>query len=97
MKTVQAMLAEAGAEVPRISQDEAKGLLGDLTCWFSPFACRLRLKHRERFQGRSPFREVLWNFAPTRPQLFMTRRSTEPRQSLHIAALVDARRWSARR
>ncbi|MEH2607137.1 rhodanese-related sulfurtransferase [Bradyrhizobium sp. AZCC 1588] len=28
MKTVQAMLAEADAEVPRISPDEAKGLLG---------------------------------------------------------------------
>src|ERR1700736_3825083 len=28
MKTVQAMLAEAEAEVPRISPDEAKGLLG---------------------------------------------------------------------
>jgi rhodanese-related sulfurtransferase len=28
MKTVQTMLAEAEAEVPRISPDEAKGLLG---------------------------------------------------------------------
>ena len=28
MKTVQAMLAEADAAVPRISPDEAKGLLG---------------------------------------------------------------------
>jgi rhodanese-related sulfurtransferase len=28
MKTVQIMLAEADAEVPRISPDEAKGLLG---------------------------------------------------------------------
>src|SRR5829696_5359131 len=28
MKTVKAMLAEADAEVPRISPDEAKGLLG---------------------------------------------------------------------
>src|SRR5256885_1094494 len=28
MKTVQTMLAEADAEVPRISPDEAKGLLG---------------------------------------------------------------------
>ena len=28
MKTVQAMLAEAEAAVPRISPDEAKGLLG---------------------------------------------------------------------
>jgi rhodanese-related sulfurtransferase len=28
MKTVQAMLAEAEAEVPRISPEEAKGLLG---------------------------------------------------------------------
>ena len=28
MKTVQAMLAEAETEVPRISPDEAKGMLG---------------------------------------------------------------------
>ena len=28
MKTVQAMLAEADAEVPRVSPDEAKGMLG---------------------------------------------------------------------
>jgi hypothetical protein len=32
---------------------------------------------RPRIEGRSPFCEVLWNFAPTRPQLCMTRRSTE--------------------
>ena len=34
MKTVQSMLAEAEAEVPRISPDEAKGLLGRVDVLF---------------------------------------------------------------
>jgi len=44
MKTVQSMLAEADAAVPRISPDEAKGLLGRADVLF--------LDVRETVRGR---------------------------------------------
>jgi rhodanese-related sulfurtransferase len=98
MKTVQAMLAEAEAVVPRISPEEAKALLGRTDVLFLDVREPAEVAASGKVPGAlSRSREDLWNFAPIRLRRSTTRRLIAPRRWLPIARQVDARHWSARR
>ena len=80
MKTVQAMLAEAEAEVPRISPDEAKGLLGRADVLFLDVREPAEVATSGKVPGALPCRAVSWNSAPIPPRRCTTQPSTAPRR-----------------